>query len=55
MLENQMREIGESAKKASYVLAGISTEVKNQALQAMARALEERGRDDYRCQPAGYG
>ncbi|HHV34539.1 MAG TPA: glutamate-5-semialdehyde dehydrogenase [Syntrophomonadaceae bacterium] len=42
MLENQMREIGESAKKASYVLAGISTEVKNQALQAMARALEER-------------
>jgi glutamate-5-semialdehyde dehydrogenase len=42
MLENQMREIGESAKKASYILAGVSTEVKNQALQAMARALEER-------------
>lgn len=42
MLETQMHEIGKSAKKASYVLAGVSTEVKNQALQAMARALEER-------------
>lgn len=42
MLENQMQEIGESAKKASYLLAGVSTEVKNHALQAMARALEER-------------
>ena len=32
----------EKAKKASYILAGISTEVKNQALLSMARALEER-------------
>ena len=35
-------EIGKSAKSASYLLAGISTEIKNHALQAMARALEER-------------
>jgi glutamate-5-semialdehyde dehydrogenase len=42
MLENQIMEIGKSAKSASYLLAGISTEIKNHALQAMARALEER-------------
>ncbi len=42
MLENQMKEIGEAAKNASYILAGISTDLKNQALQAMAKALEER-------------
>lgn len=42
MLENQIMEIGKSAKSASYLLAGMSTEIKNHALQAMARALEER-------------
>lgn len=42
MLKEQMQEIGESAKSASYLLSGVSAEVKNQALQAMARALQER-------------
>lgn len=42
MLENEMTQIGLTAKRASYQLAGISTAIKNQALQAMARALEER-------------
>ncbi len=41
-LESQMIELGERAKKASYILAGTSTEVKNHALLSMARALEER-------------
>ena len=42
MLKEQMQEIGESAKSASYLLSGVSAEVKNQALWAMARALRER-------------
>lgn len=41
-LETQMRELGQKAKDASYILAGTSTEVKNQALLSMAKALEER-------------
>jgi glutamate-5-semialdehyde dehydrogenase len=42
MLKKQMQDIGELAKSASYQLSVVSTEVKNQALQAMARALQER-------------
>lgn len=42
MLENEMLNMGMAAKRASYRLAGISTDVKNKALQAMAKALEER-------------
>lgn len=41
-METQMREIGEAAKRASYSLASLSTGVKNQALQVMAKALEDR-------------
>jgi glutamate-5-semialdehyde dehydrogenase len=42
MLKKQMQDMGELAKSASYQLSVVSTEVKNQALQAMARALQER-------------
>jgi len=42
MLEREMKQRGQAAKKASYQLAVLPTAVKNDALKAMARALEER-------------
>lgn len=44
MLEKEMEQLGQATKRASYQLAVLSTAVKNQALQAMAKALEERCR-----------
>ncbi len=42
MLESELKEIGRKAKEAAYKLATLSTNQKNEALLAMARALEER-------------
>ncbi len=42
MLQEELQEMGRRAKEASYKLAGLSTKVKNDALLAMAKALEER-------------
>lgn len=36
---------GRKAKEAAYILAGLSTEVKDRALAAMAQALEERAEE----------
>ncbi|MDR2944115.1 MAG: glutamate-5-semialdehyde dehydrogenase [Methanosarcinales archaeon] len=40
-MENQMQEKASDAKAASVLLANISTEAKNKALEAMAQALEK--------------
>ena len=42
MLAEELRQVGARAKEASLRLAGMSTRVKDDALQAMARSLEER-------------
>lgn len=42
MLAEELRQMGARAKEASFKLAGVSTRVKDDALQAMARSLEER-------------
>lgn len=42
MLAEELRQMGARAKEASLKLAGMSTRVKDDALQAMARSLEER-------------
>ncbi len=42
MLAEELRQMGARAKEASFRLAGVSTRVKDDALQAMARSLEER-------------
>lgn len=42
MLQKDLYKMGQRAKEAAYNLAGISTEVKNTALQAMAKALKEK-------------
>jgi glutamate-5-semialdehyde dehydrogenase len=42
MLTQEMRQMGAVAKEASLKLAGVSTRVKDEALRAMARSLEER-------------
>jgi len=42
MLQAEMERMGQKAKEAAYKLASISTKVKNEALMAMAKALEER-------------
>lgn len=42
MLAEELRQMGARAKEASLKLAGVSTRVKDDALQAMARSLEER-------------
>ncbi len=42
MVAEELRQMGARAKEASLTLAGMSTRVKNEALQAMARSLEER-------------
>jgi glutamate-5-semialdehyde dehydrogenase len=42
MLAEELEQMGATAREASFQLAGISTRVKNEALQAMARSLEER-------------
>lgn len=42
MLQDELMEIGQKAKEASRQLAVLSTKVKNEALLAMARGLEER-------------
>ena len=39
---NTILEIGKKAKDASYILANISTDIKNNALIEMARSLEAR-------------
>jgi glutamate-5-semialdehyde dehydrogenase len=42
MLTEEMRQMGAVAKEASLKLARVSTRVKDEALRAMARSLEER-------------
>ncbi len=42
MYQAELEAMGRRAKEAAYKLAGLSTKTKNDALQAMARALEER-------------
>jgi glutamate-5-semialdehyde dehydrogenase len=42
MLTEEMRQMGVVAKEASLKLAGVSTRVKDEALRAMARSLDER-------------
>jgi glutamate-5-semialdehyde dehydrogenase len=42
MLAEELQQIGARAKEASLKLAGMSTRVKDDALQAMAKSLEER-------------
>jgi glutamate-5-semialdehyde dehydrogenase len=42
MLAEELRQVGIMAKEASLKLAGVSTRVKDDALQAMARGLDER-------------
>lgn len=42
VLEDEMRAMGERARRAASTLACASTGVKNEALMAMARGLEER-------------
>ncbi len=42
MYQTELEAIGQRAKEASYKLAGVSTKTKNDALQAMAKSLEER-------------
>jgi glutamate-5-semialdehyde dehydrogenase len=42
MLTEELRQMGARAKEASLKLAGMSTRAKDDALQAMARSLEER-------------
>lgn len=42
MLTEELQQMGVRAKQASYKLSGVSTEVKNEALQAMAKSLKER-------------
>ncbi|MGB9791436.1 MAG: glutamate-5-semialdehyde dehydrogenase [Thermacetogeniaceae bacterium] len=42
MLESELKEIGRKAKEAAYRMATLSTNQKNEALLAMAKALEER-------------
>lgn len=41
-IAEEVREKGRKAKEAAYILAGLSTEVKDRALLAMARALEDQ-------------
>lgn len=45
MLELKMRNMGERARQAAQVLATASTDLKNQALLAMARGLKDRARE----------
>jgi glutamate-5-semialdehyde dehydrogenase len=42
MLAEDLQQMGARAKEASLKLAGVATRVKDEALQAMARSLEER-------------
>ncbi|MDH7577212.1 MAG: glutamate-5-semialdehyde dehydrogenase [Bacillota bacterium] len=42
MYQAELEAMGRRAKEAAYKLGGISTKTKNDALQAMARSLEER-------------
>ncbi|HAA90766.1 MAG: Gamma-glutamyl phosphate reductase [Thermoanaerobacterales bacterium 50_218] len=42
MLQAEMERMGQKAKEAAYKLGSVSTKVKNEALMAMAKALEER-------------
>jgi glutamate-5-semialdehyde dehydrogenase len=42
MLAEDLQQMGARAKEASLKLAGVATRVKDDALQAMARSLEER-------------
>lgn len=44
-VEEYVRELGMRAKRASYVLAGLSTEEKNTGLRACAAALRDRRAD----------
>jgi glutamate-5-semialdehyde dehydrogenase len=44
-IAEEVREKGRKAKEAAYILAGLSTEVKDHALLAMARALEDQAEE----------
>ena len=41
-IENQVRDLAERARNASFILATISTEKKNAALEAIALLIEQR-------------
>ena len=42
MVAEELQQMGARAREASLTLAGMSTRIKNEALQAMAKSLEER-------------